>query len=312
MGRKDHSIVRGRDTTTTRGDRVAEPRSGIRRTSSRGSDRRSRRRTVYAMLLIGAGLGVGPASAQVDRTVPPPPAAPGARDADAGTILQRYVDAWRGAEEMALSDTLVVGFHFSGDGGGAYHAVFAPDGSAVLRVGLPEGVIRLHGDMQILRSLDRGELSAMTAMGRAHVSDRTPLDFTLPEGVAFSDVQALLPWIFHFWNREWPEVARFGEGTTRRVHGGASAILYYDTGLRTAFYQVEPGMHINEAEDQRTNPFPSLFVVIRGRFHGRFDGRDRPLREGEAVLVPAGMAHEFWAGENDYGEMIMIAFGEGA
>lgn len=152
----------------------------------------------------------------------------------------------------------------------------------------------------------------MTAMGRARMSDSAPLDFTLPEGAGYAQVQRLLPWVFHFWNREWPEVARFGEGTTRHVHGGSSAILYYDMELRTAFYQVRPGTHINEAEDQRTNPFSSLFIVVRGQFESRLDGGRRTLHEGEAVLVPSGMTHEFWAEPDQYGEFIMVAFGEGA
>ncbi|MFO8174923.1 MAG: cupin domain-containing protein [Gemmatimonadota bacterium] len=254
-----------------------------------------------------------PIAGQHERTIPPPPGEAYPGDVDAGAILQRYVDAWRGSQEMHLADTLVVGFRFTGPGGGEFHAVFAPDGTAELRKGMPSDVLFLHGDMDILRRLDRGELSAMTAMGRAHMGDPAPLDFTLPDGVAWGPrLQALLPWVYHFWNREWPEVTRFGEGTTRLVHGGHSAILYYDMGLRTAFYRIEPGMHINEPADQQTNPFQSLFIVIRGEFESRLDGGHRTLREGEAVLVPPGMTHEFWAGSGQYGEFIMIAFGEGA
>jgi len=266
-----------------------------------------------ALLLAGLSPST-PAYAQANRTVPPPVPNVDNREDDAREILQRYVEAWRGPEEMALPDTLVVGFRFSGPGGGDFHAVLAPDGYAQLRPGLPPETLYFHGDMEILRRLDRGELSAMTAMGRAHMSDSTPLDFHMPEGFQLTpERQAIfLPFVFHFFNRDWPEVARFGQGTTRFVHGGNSAILYYDLGLRSSFYQIESGMHINEAVDQQTNPFPSLFIVIRGAFQARLGGQERPLREGEAVLVPAGMTHEFWAGPEEYGEMIMIAFGEGA
>lgn len=279
---------------------------------------RTRRRLIRLVLipaLLLAGLSsASSVRAQVDRTVPPPAPAVNNQEDDAGEILQRYVDAWRGPEEMALPDTLVVGFRFSGPGGGSFHAVLAPDGHAQLRAGLPPETLYFHGDMEILRRLDRGEISAMTAMGRAHMSDSTPLDFHLPEGFQLTpERQALfLPFVFHFFNRDWPEVTRFGQGATRFVHGGNAAILYYDLGLRSSFYQIGPGMHINEAVDQQTNPFPSLFIVIRGAFQARLGGQERPLREGEAVLVPAGMTHEFWAGPEEYGEMIMIAFGEGA
>jgi len=271
--------------------------------------------TARAVLLACMMLTIQahPVTGQHQQTIPPPPGEVSQDSTNAGAILQRYVNAWRGSEEMELADTLVVGFRFTGAGGGEFHALFAPDGTAELREGIPSEVLLLHGDMSILRRLDRGELSAMTAMGRAHMSDPAPLDFTLPEGVEWGPrLQALLPWVYHFWNREWPEVTRFGEGTTRLVHGGHSAILYYDMGLRTAFYRIEPGMHVNEPADQQTNPFQSLFIVIRGEFQSRLDGRHRTLREGETVLVPPGMTHEFWADSDQYGEFIMIAFGEGA
>mgnify|MGYP006277810979 CR=1 FL=1 len=270
---------------------------------------------LLTILLLSPALpGTRALHAQEDRTVPPPVPARGNETDGAREILRRYVDAWRGPEEMTLSDTLIVGFRFSGPGGGDFHVVLAPDGGAALREGVPADAIRFHGDMEILQRLDRGEISAMTAMGRAHMSDRTPLDFQLPEGFQLTPAaQAVfLPFVFHFFNREWPEVVRFGEGTTRRVHGGNAAILYYDLGFRSGFYQIEPGMHVNEEEDQQVNVFQSLFIVIRGSFQSRLDGRERTLQEGEAVLVPAGMTHEFWAGEDQHGEMIMIAFGKGA
>jgi hypothetical protein len=36
------------------------------------------------------------------------------------------------------------------------------------------------------------------------------------------------------------------------------------------------------------------------------------LKEGHAVFVPPGMAHEFWAAEGEYGELVVLMFGEGA
>jgi quercetin dioxygenase-like cupin family protein len=53
-------------------------------------------------------------------------------------------------------------------------------------------------------------------------------------------------------------------------------------------------------------------VVTRGRFKARLAGQDRTLAEGQAVFIPAGMTHEFWAEAGDYGECLWNAFGEGA
>jgi len=36
------------------------------------------------------------------------------------------------------------------------------------------------------------------------------------------------------------------------------------------------------------------------------------LSEGQAVLIPPRMTHEFWADAGQYGEFVFTAFGEGA
>ena len=53
-------------------------------------------------------------------------------------------------------------------------------------------------------------------------------------------------------------------------------------------------------------------IVTRGTMTARLDGVERSLHEGEAVLIPAGMTHERWAAPGQYGEAILIMFGEGA
>lgn len=235
---------------------------------------------------------------------------------DARAMLGRYADAWRGEEEMVLADTVVLGFDIDGTGGGEYHVVIPPLGTVELADGIPaEGYdVVFTSDIDFLRRLDRGELNAMTAIGRARMSDPTPLDFRFPPDFRLTaDAQGrLLRLAFHFWNREWPEVIPFGDGMTRVVHGGNTAIFYYQQGLRTSWYQLEPGMHINRDEAEQANPFPSLFIMTRGRIQARLDGSLMELEEGFAVLVPAGMTHEFWAEEGQYGEFMLIMFGQGA
>lgn len=269
---------------------------------------------VLALLAL-TFLAARPVAGQaVSRTMPPPLSVEHVRD-DARTILQRYTAAWRGRQEMDLKDTVVIGFEIAGEGGGVYHVVLAPDGRAILSDGgAPTPAPVFVADIETLRRLDRGERSAMTAMARARWSDPTPLDVRLPKDFRWTpERQAVyMPLNFHFWNRDWPEIARFGEGTGRFVHGGNSAIFYYDRGLRTSWYQLEPGMHLNRDSREQTNPFPSLFIVTRGEMQARLNGTERTLREGEAVLVPAGMTHEFWARTGQYGEFVLVMFGEGA
>ena len=126
-----------------------------------------------AVTLAAAG---GRADAQQNPRSVPPPAPRQVGPDDARSILARYVQAWRGSGEMRLADTTTLSFLISGDGGGSFHVVLPPDGSAVLRDGTAGGAtISFETDLSFLRRLDRGELNALTAMGQARSSDPVPL-----------------------------------------------------------------------------------------------------------------------------------------
>jgi len=267
---------------------------------------------VSAVTLAAAG---GRADAQQSPRSVPPPAPHQVGPDDARSILARYVQAWRGSGEMRLADTTTLSFLISGDGGGSFHVVLPPDGSAVLRDGTAGGAtISFETDLSFLRRLDRGELNALTAMGQARSIDPVPLRMTFPEGFRWTPEASatVLPLVFHFWTRGSPETLRFGDGTTRLVHGGNVAVIYYDRGLRTAWCQLLPGIHINADPADQVNPFATLVIVTRGQARSRIGGVERILREGEAVLVTAGTAHEVWTGPGDYAECILVMFGPGA
>ena len=270
-------------------------------------------RTALSMMIVLAVPGVSAAQAPT-RTVPPPlPPVDGGDDVH--SILGRYVAAWRGADEMELEDTIVVGFDITDEEEGEYHIVLPPEGAAELREGrATSALVVFETDRATLRRLDRGELNALTAMAQARSTDPIPLIPRFDEDFEWTPEarEIVIPLMFHFWNREWPEIIRFGAGTTRTTHGGNMAALYYDTGLRTAWGQIEPGMHVNADAADQTNPLPSLFVMTRGAVHARLDGRAMMLHEGETVFVPAGMTHEFWAEAGEYGEFILLMFGDGA
>jgi mannose-6-phosphate isomerase-like protein (cupin superfamily) len=233
----------------------------------------------------------------------------------ARTILQRYGDAWQGKRKLPLERDLLLAFWVTGESGGEYHLVLTNEPGAAVRDGAPDEYdLGFQLNIDLLRRLDRGEMSALTAMGQARRSDPIPLTPTFGARLAtLPDVELLFRKLaFHFWTRGWPEVIPFGEQATRLVHGGNLAVLVYDKDFRSAWFQVKPGMHINAEPRDQVNDFPQLITVTRGRFMGRFDGQERTLAEGEALLIPAGMSHEFWAEDGEYGEGVWIAFGEGA
>jgi mannose-6-phosphate isomerase-like protein (cupin superfamily) len=215
---------------------------------------------------------------------------------------------------MALDAEITLGFRIAGPEGGDYHIVLGPEGPGRLGDGIPDGTVVFETDIEFLRRLDRDEMNALTAMGQARGSDPIPLVPRFPAGFQWTPEarEFYFPLFFSFWNREWPHVIRFGEGTTREVHGANAAVLYYGQGLRSAWYQLKPGMHVKADARDQSNPFTSLVIATSGAVRARLGGVEVTLREGEAVVIPAHMPHEFWVDEGGYGEAVVVMFGEGA
>jgi len=158
-------------------------------------------------------------------------------------------------------------------------------------------------------------MNALTAAGRARMSDKSPLDIGFMEGFApepdfLSNV--MLPLGFHFFTRGRPEIIPFGEEYSRFVHGGNTVLFYYQKGIRTGWYQVKKGMMINRDLQDAVNPFPTLFVITRGEGQGRLGDLTLDLEAGMTLFVPPGMIHQFWTESESGMEFIIIMFGEGA
>lgn len=276
-------------------------------------------KTWIGWLAVLLASGVFPCMAaegvSAGRVTLPPSEAPANEKDSARVVLQRYAGAWRGRQELPLDFDVVVCFWVHGDGGGEYHVVLSQEAGAVVQEGIPDQYdLGFELNIDFLRRLDRGEINALTAMGQAHAGEPIPL---VPKfGSAFErrpDMSLLFRRLcFHFWTRDWPEVVRFGEGSTRQVHGAEAAVLFYDEDFRSAWYQLKSGMHINADAADQTNGYSNVIIVTRGRLTARLGGSERILVEGDAVFIPAGMTHEFWADGNQYAELVWIAFGKGS
>jgi hypothetical protein len=228
-------------------------------------------------------------------------------------ILQRYASAWRGREEMVLDHEIAVAFWIKGEGGGEYHVALSDKPSPTVADGVPEDFdIGFETDIELLRRLERGQINALTAMGKARESDVTPLSWKLGKAFAARPGADLLfrRLCFFFWTRDWPPIVRFGDGLTREVHGANAVLLLYEDRFRSAWYQLRPGMHVFPGGQKAS--FAILLICTRGHASAKFDGKLRLISEGEAVFIPPGMSAEYWAEPNQYAEVVWIALGQGA
>jgi mannose-6-phosphate isomerase-like protein (cupin superfamily) len=165
-----------------------------------------------------------------------------------------------------------------------------------------------------LAQLHRGEINALTAGGRGLSSDPAPLRLGAMHGYAMNaEAGELLHHLaFHFWTRGTPEIIPFDETRTRHLHGTDAVLLYYQPGFRSGWFRMKAGQHANADPRLQVNPFPTLLVITRGRGAGRVGGRELELGEGNAVLIPAGVKHEFWNPFSEPVEGLLLMFGRGA
>jgi quercetin dioxygenase-like cupin family protein len=166
-----------------------------------------------------------------------------------------------------------------------------------------------------LDSISQGKMNPLTAAAAAFSFEKVPLDADVMEGFQPDEsfMTTLLSVYFHFWTKGTPEIIPYGLDLTRFTHGAQASVFYYQPGFRSAYVALKKGQHANKDERSQTNPFPTLLIAIKGEGIARINGVDTTFSEGNAMLIPKGVRHEFLNPDNEAPfECILIMFGEGA
>jgi uncharacterized RmlC-like cupin family protein len=234
-------------------------------------------------------------------------------------ILRSYIEDFR--SDPAATEPITFGLRISGEGGGDWRVIVGgkKDGAGSYQVELGDGLpshpsVLYTLDITTLRKIDRGEINALTAMGRARASDPAPMDIEFMDGFqpGAEFFARFIPFTFHFWTRGFPETVNFGRRYSREVHGANMVVFYYQKGLRSAWAQIEKSQHVNADPKDQTNPFPTMIIGIRGRAVAKIGGREVIMEEGQMAFIPAGVSHEAWNPYDEPAEIILLMFGEGA
>ena len=231
-------------------------------------------------------------------------------------VLQGYADDYERDVTFDAATTFGISV---GDDFYTIEAIPASD-QGVARVNVSEGApsspvfYYTFADKAALNMLAVEGFNALTLMGKAFSSDVTPMDIEFQEGFEPPEnfVAQLLPLTFHFWTKGKPELIKFGANNTRMVHGTNMGVLYYQPGFRSGWFNILPGQHVNEDENSRTNPFPSMFILVSGEVTALIGGEEMMFREGNAMLAPAGVSHQFINNGDQPAFGFLFMFGEGA
>ncbi len=228
-------------------------------------------------------------------------------------ILRDYVEDFRN-DPASKNEKITFGIHVK-DQDEWHVAVDGQGGVELIKGKAHTPAVFYKTDFKTLKKIYSGELAAITAMGKAKSSDYAPMDIGVMKGFtpdpAFFD--RFIPFTFHFWTRGFPEMVKFGDKKyTREVHGGNATVFYYQKGLRSAWFQIEKGQHVNKKKEDQVNPFPTLLMFTKGVVEARIGGKYMKIESNNTVFIPANVSHEFWNNSNVPAEVIVIMFGEGA
>ena len=165
---------------------------------------------------------------------------------------------------------------------------------------------------ETLNKIYSGEMTGLTAMGRENMSDRTPLDFSLGKGMSMTPalMEKLLVFVQRFFNPTHPEKILFHKSASRLVHGGWGIPMFYHSGFRSGWYQLDKGQKLNKLGD--VNPFYQAFVIISGNGYAKIGENSIEVRAGEAYYIPPQSEHILWNNEPEPLCLIYLAWGENA
>ncbi|MEM8668035.1 MAG: cupin domain-containing protein [Planctomycetota bacterium] len=231
-------------------------------------------------------------------------------------ILASFVDDFRSDRAAAEPRS----FGVSIPGAGDWHIDVAGEKqgdvwAVELSKGLPKSPTFVYTiEPETLIAIDSGQINALTAQGKESSGQYTPMSVSYMDGFkpTIMEVGEINPFSFHFWTRGFPEVVPFRGIQTREAHGSNFGVFYYQTGLRTGWYRVEPGERVHEGQGEQAMPFPILAIATRGVTEGEVDGKRVSLPAGNAVFIPAHAQHKWWNESDEPAEAIVVMFGEGA
>jgi mannose-6-phosphate isomerase-like protein (cupin superfamily) len=178
----------------------------------------------------------------------------------------------------------------------------------------PDANFTFKSSLEHYNKIYRGEITGFTSMGRANMSDSTPLDFDFHKPVTDNPTNDLLFFVQRFFNPAPNDKVELSKEHSRIVHGGHAIPLFYQktnkVGVRSAWYQINKGQHVNEPGD--TNPFPQYFIITKGMGLAKIGNDTLQVKENEAYSIAPGLDHVFWTKSEEPMEMIFLAWGEGA
>ena len=190
------------------------------------------------------------------------------------------------------------------DSGEEATVILGDEISVSKRVDEPD--LRLTMERHAFEEILRGDADFGALIGRSKMSDIRPINFEFldPDRVAVAS-EALKAMRTFFFTPGRVKAKDLRADKTGEAHGAHPIPLVYWDGVRCAWYAVREGEVLNEAGER--DPYPQVFVILRGRGTFILDDAQLELRHNTAIYVPPNSIHQIRAEEDV--EAIWLAWG---
>lgn len=175
-----------------------------------------------------------------------------------------------------------------------WHVIFSNGSYSIHKGENPDAKFIMTADMETYRKIYKGELSPMTAIGRASIHESAPLDFILQNGMTIAGVNWNYAYftVNNFFNPHPDNKIVLKEENSRSVHGGNVIGLYYSVGYRSAWYHLNKGEMLNEAGEK--DPFEQSFIILKGSGYAKIGKDTLAVKENEAYYIRPNLEHKVW------------------
>ena len=139
-----------------------------------------------------------------------------------------------------------------------------------------------------------GEADFGALIGRSKYSDKRPIDFEIINTNKTNQIMTRLYNLMTvFFTPGKPKIKKLTRSLAGDAHGAHPIPLVYGDGIRSGWYTIDPGETLNESGEK--DPYPQLFVVIKGRGEAQIGDTRITLEPDSAIYIPLNTSHSITA-----------------
>lgn len=139
-----------------------------------------------------------------------------------------------------------------------------------------------------------GEADFGALIGRSKYSEKRPIDFEIINTTKTNQIiSTLYNLMTIFFTPGKPKIKNLTRSLAGDAHGAHPIPLVYGDGIRSGWYTIDKGETLNELGEK--DPYPQLFVVIKGRGEAQIGDTSITLEPDSAIYIPVNTSHSVTA-----------------